>query len=117
MEHAFLAGVNAKPLPCPQKPKLTETQALMIFSLRPDNPENKIASSIYELAVYYHVTPETIRNIWKGKTWGFETGKQWHPRTPTTNIAKDIDNKLYKWARKKFIHKKLFANDSIPGLE
>ena len=116
MEHAFLAGVNAKPLPRPRKPRLTDTQALMIFYLRPDNPENKIVSSVYDLAVYYHVTPETIRSIWKGKTWGFETGKQFTQPQPTS-VATLIDKELYKWARKKFIHKKLFANDSIPGLE
>ena len=125
MEHAFAVDMNTKPLPRGKRLRLTETQVLTIFSLRPENADNKIVCSSSELAAYYKVTHETIKSIWSGKTWGVETGKTYLPHQPKlkekkateTSLSDAIDNQLYNWAHKRFIHKRLFTNDAIPNLE
>jgi hypothetical protein len=122
-EHAFTTGIQAAPLPRCKKLKLTETQAMAIFYLRPDNAENSIACTSAELAAYYKVTRETIKSIWSGKTWAVETGMAYRPRRPKlfeatpTQFHSAIDEQLYHWANGVFIKEELFTDDSIVGLD
>ena len=120
MERAFVAGA-AENLN-QRKSKLTEPQVMTIFSLRPNNSDNRIVCSSTELAVYYRVSSDTIKNIWNGRTWSVETGMMYHPYKPRprdfskSKAESTIDDQLFKWANTRFVHKKLFTNDSIPNL-
>lgn len=104
MEHAFATGAKAKPLPRCNRHRLTETQALHIFSLRSGNHDQRAVCS--ELAAHYKVTIETIKSIWSGKTWGFETGMVYRPYRPKTRkVAQHVEAdphhtnaiELYSW--------------------
>jgi hypothetical protein len=127
-QHAFIAGT--KSMTNQRKSKLTSPQVMTIFSLRPNNSDNRIVCTSTELAVYYKVSRESIKNIWNGRTWGVETGMVYNPHrheqreinktTPPTSLdihhSDSIDNQLFNWANSRFVHKRLFIDDSITNL-
>ena len=103
------------------------------------------ADNTIATAVKYGVSEVTIRDIWSGRTWCNVTGmprnpnrrlsagrpkgtKDKKPRKPKckkihvlTSLEvfqmNSIDDHLFNWTRSSFVHKGLFADDSIPGLE
>ena len=130
MEFATQNSMEHARKPNLRKSKLTEPQVMTIFSLRPNNSDNRIVCSSTELSVYYKVSRDTIKNIWNGRTWSVETGMVYNPHRPEQRETKQttppacldalhsdsIDNQLFNWANSRFVHKKLFTNDSIPNL-
>ena len=132
-QHAFIAGT--KLMTNQRKSKLTEPQVMTIFSLRPNNSDNRIVCTSTELAVYYKVSRESIKNIWNGRTWSDVTGgspvrrmgrppgvKDSKPRVSREAkrerlCAGRIDDQLFEWARTRFVLARLFTNDEIDNLE
>ena len=112
-----------------KKSKLSEAQVLAIFSHKQSANSNQrlMISEVARLSNLYQVTTETIYNIWRGRTWGIETGMVHKSKSLTSeknrpvylNIVHiiSIDDQLYNWTRLIFIHKRLFLDDSIDGLE
>ena len=130
MEFATQNSMEHARKPNLRKSKLTEPQVMTIFSLRPNNSDNRIVCSSTELSVYYKVSRDTIKNIWNGRTWSVETGMVYKPHRPEQRETKknsqpacldalhsdSIDNQLFNWANSRFVHKRLFIDDSITNL-
>ena len=105
------------------KSRITEAAAVLIFADR--------TTPAALLGKKYGVSGKAIRDIWMGRTWAYTTGvRSCQPKRGRPLGSKDvgprllkkrrtglIDDQLYAWARKRFVLKRLFADDGIEGLD
>ena len=110
------------------KSRLTEAAAVLIFADR--------TTPAALLGKKYGVSEKAIRDVRMGRTWAYTTGvRSCQPKRGRPLGSKDagpralkrrkrktgsgglIDDQLYAWARKRFVLKRLFADDGIEGLD
>ena len=101
------AAVNTAATATKPRNGLTREQAVEIYARRPDEmgfQKSRRGTMVgcEAVAVEYGVTPKTVRDIWRGRTWGEATG---HPQSDRETRSVPARQPLPAHARRRPSHK------------